>query len=329
MEARRQTSDSSNPVRVAVVGAGYLGRFHAEKYAGMPDVDLVAVVDINGAAAVEVAEKFQTRSFTRHQDIFDKTDAVSVVTPTLFHYDIARDFLKHGIDVLIEKPMTETLSQADELIGLAQDGNRILQVGHLERFNPAVVALEGIVTTPVFIESHRLSTYKPRGTDVSVVLDLMIHDIDLILNFVNAELTEIRATGIPVISAHGDIANARLEFANGCIANVTASRISMKNERKLRLFQKDAYISIDFANRNITVVRRGGNSSKGIIPGMEIENLSFAHGDALESELSAFVRSVRTRATPTVSGHAGRAALKTALNIMDQIEQTAKRLQGF
>jgi len=221
-----------NKLRVGVVGAGYLGRFHAEKYARMDDVELVGVVDIDKSQAEEVAGRFNTKAYLHHEYLFGKVDAVSIVVPTPAHFSVAKDFLENNIDVLIEKPMSETTEQADELIRFAKSKSLIIQVGHLERFNPAVVALRDIIKQPMFIESHRLSIYKDRCTDVSVVLDLMIHDIDIILNIVRSEIVNIHAAGIPVISGHVDIANARLEFKSGCIANVTASRISTKNERK-------------------------------------------------------------------------------------------------
>ena len=233
--------------------------------------------------------------------------------------------MESNIDVLIEKPMSETTEQANELIDFAKSRNLIIQVGHLERFNPAVLALRDIIKKPMFIESHRLSIYKDRCTDVSVVLDLMIHDIDIILNFVRSEIVNIHAAGIPVISGQVDIANARLEFKRGCIANVTASRISTKNERKIRLFQKDAYISVDFANQGITVIQRSDKIEGGLIPGMEIKQLSFAKGDALEDELKSFVKAVRRREVPEVTGQMGRDALKIALSIMKQIRDTNRR----
>jgi len=313
-------------IRVGVIGAGYLGKFHAEKYAGMEGVDLLGVVDIDEEKAAKIAEEFRTKAFKDHKDLLGKVDAVSIVVPTPQHFEISSDFLKHDVDILIEKPMATTLEEADELIRISESKNLIVQVGHLERFNPAVVALGDIVKKPMFIESHRLSIYNERGTDVSVVLDLMIHDIDIILNFVKSDIKHIHAAGIPVISGHVDIANARLEFGNGCVANVTASRISTRNERKIRLFQRDAYISVDFANREITVVQRNGNSLEGLIPGMEIKQLCFTKGDALEAELKAFVKAVRTRETPEVTGRDGREALKIALSIMEQIQNSSIRL---
>ena len=315
-------------LRVGVVGVGYLGKFHAEKYAGMDDVDLVGVVDINPTTANEVADRMGTTAYTNYTELIGQVDAVSVVVPTSEHFRVARDYLKNGIDLLIEKPMTTTLEEADELIAIAESQELIIQVGHLERFNQAVVALKGILKKPMFIESHRLSLFSDRATDVSVVLDLMIHDIDLISNFAQSELTSAHAAGVPVVSNEVDIANARLEFESGCVANVTASRISIKNERKTRLFQKDCYISVDFVEQNITVIRKKGDNRSGLIPGMDIQQLSFAHGDALEDELIAFVQSVKNRSRPQVDGRVGRDALRIALNVMEQINSKINRYLG-
>ncbi len=314
-------------LRLGVVGVGYLGKFHAEKYAAMENVDLVGVVDAHREIADGIASKFGARPFYNHQDLIGKVDAVSVAVPTPDHFVVSRDFLENDIDVLIEKPITATLDEANELIRLSESRGLIIQVGHLERFNPAVAALQGVVKKPMFIESHRLSIYKDRCTDVSVVLDLMIHDIDIILNFVKSDIKSIHASGISVISNHVDIANARLSFETGCVANVTASRISIKNERKIRLFQKDAYISVDFANHDITLIRKNGTGSGtgGIVPGADIQKLSFLKGDALEDELTSFVNAIILRQTPEVTGQMGRDALKIALNIMDQIRATNAR----
>ena len=313
-------------LRVGVVGVGYLGRFHAEKYASMDAVDLVGVADTNMSQAASIAGTYRTTAYSTYQDLFGKVDAVSIVVPTPSHFAVAMDFLKNDVDVLIEKPMSTTLEEADELIRFADSKGLIIQVGHLERFNPAVVALQDIVAKPMFIESHRLSIYKDRGTDVSVVLDLMIHDIDIILNFVKSEVSEIRAAGISVIAENVDIANARLEFQSGCVANVTASRISTKNERKIRLFQKDAYVSVDFTSQEITVIQQNSKKDDGLIPGMEIKQLCFTKGDALEDEIKSFVQSVANRKVPQVTGQMGRDALKIALIIMEQIKNSVSRL---
>lgn len=313
-------------LRVAVIGCGYLGKFHAEKYAAMADVSLVGVADVNEAAAKAVAQRLGTTAYTDYHPLLQAVDAVSIVVPTGDHCRIGLDFLKNNVDVMMEKPMTATLEEADRLIELAEKNQRLIQVGHLERFNPAVHPVKSMVKEPLFIESHRLSIYKERGTDVSVVLDLMIHDIDIILNFVKSEIVDIRAAGLSIISGQVDIANARLEFASGCVANITASRVSNRSERKLRLFQKDAYISLDFGNSAITVVGRSRNGSgSGPIPGMESRQLAFEKWDALEQELKSFVACVRDRVPPEVSGHEGRKALRTALAVMDQIKRHEKR----
>jgi predicted dehydrogenase len=314
--------ESEHPkIRTAVVGVGYLGKFHAEKYAAMADVELVGVADTDVQQGRKIADQFETRFFSNYQELIGLVDAVSVVVPTQYHYAVSGDFLHAGVDLLIEKPITMHLAEADALIQLADQKGCILQVGHLERFNPAVKALDGIVHEPRFIESHRLSIFKNRGTDVSVVLDLMIHDIDIIMNFVHAPIRTIHAAGIAVVSKHVDIANARLEFENGCVANVTASRISAKNERKIRLFQKDTYVSVDFANRGITLVRPDRDNADGVIPGMTIEQHTFEQADALDDELRSFICSVRQRSRPQVTGQMGRDALRIALDIMNQIKQ--------
>lgn len=313
-------------LRIGVVGVGYLGKFHAEKYSQMDDVELVGIADSNSVQAESVSKKIKTNAYTDYRDLIGKVDAVSVVVPTPAHYKVSRDFLENDIDVLIEKPITATLGEADELISISETRGLIIQVGHLERFNPAILALRDIVKNPRFIESHRLSIFKERGTDVSVVLDLMIHDIDIISGFVKSEIKSIHAAGIPVITGLADIANTRLEFMNGCVANVTASRISTKNERKIRLFQQDAYISVDFANHEITVVRKKNSEKESLIPGMEIKQICFEKSDALKDELTAFVKAVNRREVPEVTGQVGRDALKVALSVMDQIDCSKKQL---
>jgi predicted dehydrogenase len=313
-------------IPVGVVGVGYLGKFHAEKYARMPNVELVGVADINPSQVRKIAEQFGTSAFTHHGQLFDKVKAVSIAVPTSAHFSIGREFLEHDIDVLIEKPMTTSIGEADALIETAEARRLILQVGHLERFNPATVALQDIVQRPLFIEAHRLCLYPERNTDVSVVLDLMIHDIDIILNFVQSEILSIHAAGAPVICDHVDIANVRFEFKSGCVANVTASRVSAKNQRKLRIFQKDAYVAVDFAKHEIVVIRQDKDACNPVIPGMDIQQLSFAETDALEDELNAFIAAVSSREAPQVSGRVGRKSLIIALDIMEQI---ALRLENI
>jgi len=312
-------------IRAGVVGVGYLGKFHAEKYSRMEDVELVGVVDPDRSQADTVAKNVGAAAFYDIADLFGKVDAVSVAAPTPLHHEIGKAFLEHGIDVLMEKPITRTVKEADELIHIADKKNLILQVGHLERFNPAVVAVREIVNKPVFIESNRLSLYKKRGTDVSVVLDLMIHDIDIIINFVQSDIHYTHAMGAPVVSDSIDIANAHIEFENGAVAKVTASRIANKNERKIRLFQKDGYVSLDFANRSIVHVWPGTGGREALIPGMRMEESRFTEGDALEDEIRSFIRSVRTRQSPEVTGRMGRDALDIALAITRQIQESSRR----
>jgi predicted dehydrogenase len=311
-------------IRAGVVGVGYLGKFHAEKYAESASADLAGVVDIDADQAEKVAQKLGTRALSDYRELMGRVDAVSIAVPTPAHYRVAMDFLENGVDVLVEKPITTTIQEADALVSTARQKSLVLQVGHLERFNPAVAAVKEIVSNPMFIESNRLSLYQERGTDVSVVLDLMIHDIDIILTFVRSRVSYSHAMGAPVVSGHVDIANAHLEFANGAVANVTASRISSKNERKIRLFQKDGYISVDFANRSIQHIRPSENAADSPVPGMQMEERRFDQGDALRDEIESFLHAVAARCEPEVSGEMGREALHTALAITRQITESSR-----
>ncbi len=318
-------------LRVAVIGVGYLGRFHAAKYAAIDGVELVGVADIDPAQSQAVARQLGCRSFSDYRELIGRVDAVSIVVPTSAHYGVSLDFIENGVDVLIEKPITTGLDEADTLIRLAAERSRLIQVGHLERFNPALVALGPRIGQVRFIESHRLSPYQPRGTDVSVVLDLMIHDIDIILHLAASPVQEIRAAGLAVISGHEDIANARLAFANGCVANVTASRLATRSERKMRLFQQDAYMTVDFAHRQATVVSPATEAQPGTgtIPGMQIEKLTPDAGDALDDEIRAFVSAVRHRTPPVVDGRMGREALAAALAIIEQIRKAGDAFKAI
>jgi predicted dehydrogenase len=303
-------------LRCAVIGAGYLGKFHAQKYAELPGCDLVAVADADFATATRVAADYGAEAHDNYQEILGRVDAVSIVVPTSLHYAIARDFLAAGIHVLVEKPVTVTVAEADELIAIADKNRLVFQVGHLERFNPAVMGLDQ-EEKPLFIESHRLSPFNPRANDVSVVLDLMIHDIDIILALVDSELERIDASGTAVLTQDIDIANARLLFDNGCVANVTASRISLKSERKMRLFRPSSYVSVDFQNRILTRHRTGEKEMFPGIPEIVTEESVFENGDALMEEIRHFVECVRTGTAPLVSGQDGRRALATAIKISD------------
>lgn len=307
-------------VRTAVIGVGYLGRFHAQKYAALPDAELVAVVDPSPDTRAQVAAEVGCKALADHRDLFGQVDAVSIATPTPLHFTIARDCIEHGMHVLVEKPITQTLKEGRELIALAAGHGRILQVGHLERFNAAILALEGTLGRPRFVESHRLAPFKERGTDVNVVLDLMIHDIDLIQSLVGAPIVSIDAVGASVFSAGLDIANARIRYANGCVANTTASRVSMKMERKLRMFQDDSYVSIDLQQKVLTVVRKPPEGSELPKGQVIIEERTYEQGDALRMEIEAFVNSIRNRLPPVVTGEDGLRALETAIRITEMVQ---------
>jgi predicted dehydrogenase len=308
------------PVPVGVVGVGYLGRFHAEKYAVLAEAELVGVADLETTRAREVAQANRTRAYRDYREFLPRVAAVSVAVPTSQHFAVVQDCLEAGCQVLVEKPLTVTVAEADELVRLAREKGLILMVGHLERFNPAMEELKRRVTRPRFIESHRLAFFKERGTDVDVVLDLMIHDLDHVLSLVPSPIQEIRAAGVSVLTDRVDLANARLEFADGCIANLTASRMSFKSMRKFRLFQPDAYLAVDFEDRELTAAyRREG--ALGPIPGVALETRRFPQEDVLLKEIANFVAAVQEREEPRVSGEAGRNALKMALEINDAMRK--------
>lgn len=310
---------STSPLRIAVIGVGYLGRFHAQKYAQLPGVELVAVVDADAAAAQRVAAELQTRAVTDFREIVDRVDAVSIAVPTPLHHAIGCAFLQRGVHVLIEKPIATTVAEATDLVELARQRGCVLQVGHLERFNPAIVAATRQLQKPRFVESHRLAPFKQRGTDVSVVLDLLIHDIDLVQELVGEPIESIDAVGATVFSGEIDIVNARIRFRSGCVANTTASRISLKQERKIRIFQDDAYLSIDMQQKILTVIRKKDAAPVESPAQVSIEEESFEQGDALLAEIESFVRAVRERSVPVVTGEDGLRALETALKITELV----------
>jgi predicted dehydrogenase len=309
-------------IRAAVVGVGYLGRFHAQKYAQLADCELIGVADRQPETAARVAAEVGTRAWQDYQGLLGKTDVVSIATPTPTHHEIALAFLKAGAHVLVEKPITESAAQAEELIQAARRAGRVLQVGHLERFNPAILAAEPLLNEPRFIECQRLAPFRERGTDVDVVLDLMIHDIDLLQMIVRSPVAALDAIGTPVFSPEVDIANARLRFQNGCIANVTASRVSLKTERKVRVFRDDAYLSLDLQQKQLTVIRKRTPAAAGQLP-VQIEERIFDPGDALLAEIQAFVAAVRGERPVVVSGEDGMQALRTAVAITTRLRQAA------
>jgi predicted dehydrogenase len=310
-------------IRTAVIGVGYLGRFHAQKYASLPQATLVGVCDPTPARDA-VAAELNVPAFADYRELLGRVEAVSIVTPTPLHFEVAKAFLESGASVLVEKPMTVTVAEGEQLVAIARGAGRILQVGHLERFNAAVQAVQPTLTVPRFIESARLAPFKYRGTDVDVVLDLMIHDIDLILSIVRSPVVAVDAIGSSVFSKEIDIANARLRFANGCVANATASRVSLKTERKLRLFQDDAYISLDLQQKILTVIRKGAQVGADGMPQVAIDEKTYEQGDALKTEIEAFLQAVATGEPPPVTGEDGLLALRTAVSITEQVAASVR-----
>ena len=305
--------------RTAVVGVGVQGKRHAQKLAALAASELVAVVDINEDRAIAIAAEFGAEPLTDYRDLIGKVDAVVLATPTSVHFEIANPLLRNGIHLLIEKPIATTVHEAMELVRLADENSLIMQVGHLERFNPAIIALAKRINGPQFIESHRIAPYKPRALDVSVVLDLMIHDIDLIRSFVQSPMQRVDAVGRSVFSDSIDVANARIQFASGCIANVTSSRVSMKTERTLRVFQADEYVSADLHNKTAT---RYAKKGPGPVTGPEdvmIDKMCFGGGDAMMDQAAAFLDAVAGGSPPLVSGRTATEALETAIAIGEAI----------
>jgi len=302
-------------LRVGVIGVGYLGRLHAQKMASFHDVAFIGVYDADHERGKAVAEEFGTSFRGKVRELLREVDAVSIAVPTTAHYRVTREAMRAGVHVLLEKPIAATLREGRALVREAEARQLVFQIGHLERFNSAVLSAASVLKEPRFIECHRLGMFGGRGTDVDVVLDLMIHDIDLILSFVRAPVVRIHAVGVPVISPNVDIANARLTFGNGCVANVTASRVSMRKQRKIRIFQEDAYVSMDFVEHNIQVYRRIFPQGPGGLPEITGEVLETEKGDALRDEIRSFVECARTGAAPRVSGADGLAALEVAFRI--------------
>ena len=330
-------------IRVAVVGVGSFGKNHARVYHELQQqgagVELVGVVDADAQLARSVAGQFSCQALGTVEELFGRADAVSVAVPTIHHLQVASALMAAGIDVLIEKPLASSLAEADQLMALAQSKQRIAQVGHLERFNPAVRATAPLITQPMFFEVHRLSVFTPRSLDVDVVLDLMIHDIDVVLSFVKSPITEIRAVGLPVVTGKVDIANVRMEFASGCVANLTASRISTERVRKLRFFQPREYISIDYGRQDVLQFRvtteekfsldrlleMVGSPAGSPIPGVAVNKPAVQAEEPLHAELKSFLDSVRRRSRPVVSLEDGRAALEAGLSILSAIHDHSRR----
>lgn len=319
--------------RCAVVGVGYLGRFHAQKYKALEEAELVGVCDAGFERAQAVASELGVTAFADYKELLGKVDAVTVASTTRTHFEIAKFFLSNGVHVNVEKPMTVTIAEAEELVELAKSKNLKLQVGHVERFNPALQSAKEKLNTPLFIECHRLAPFKPRGVDVDVVLDLMIHDLDVILSLVKSPVKSVSAVGTPVLTKTVDIANARIEFESGTVANVTASRVSQSATRKFRVFQAQQYLSIDFGSGEVNLTTKTGewnlsptgemNSDQ--IP-LEFDAWSLEKGDALLAETKAFLHSVRTGAPVVVSGEDGLVAMRLAIQVQKEI---GNRLEKF
>jgi predicted dehydrogenase len=328
------------PIRVAVVGAGHLGRHHARLYAAIPHAELVGVADILPERAESVGAAYGAAPATDYRQLIDQVDAASIAVPTEAHFAVARDFIERGRAVLIEKPFTRSLAEADELLALAARQGVPIQVGHVERFNPAFVAAQRHLTTPLYIDCDRIGTFTFRSLDIGVVLDLMIHDLDILLDLVGAPVTAIEAVGVPVLSAHEDIANARLTFASGCVANLTASRVATHAVRKVRIIQPDAYISIDYGQQRALLFRKRPDA---IDPAtidlttiqdprsfvfeklISMQEIPMEAQDALEQQLLAFLECVATGAPPPCSGHDARKALELASRILRSIESNLDR----
>jgi predicted dehydrogenase len=322
-------------IKIGVLGAGHLGKIHIRLLKEIDKYELVGFYDPDSDNAASVSNEFGIKNFQTIEELLDLVDAVDIVTPTITHYDCASKAIKKSKHVFIEKPVTNTIEEAKSLIGLSKEANVKVQVGHVERFNPAFIAGKSYCSSPMFIETHRLAQFNPRGTDVSVVLDLMIHDIDIILSVVKSNIKRISASGVAVVSESPDICNARIEFDNGCVANLTASRISMKNMRKSRFFQKDAYISIDFLDKKVDVIRLknitgevdplavtidlGNKGSKQIY----FENPTILPTNAIKMELETFADSIISNSTPLVSIDDGYKALDVAYKIIEKMKITA------
>lgn len=308
-------------VRCAVVGVGHLGRFHAQKYKALSDhAELIGVSDLNEAQGKKVSEELGVTYYKDYSQLFGKVDAVTIAATTTAHYQIAKSFLTEGIHVHVEKPMTSTSQEGEELVALAERKKVKLQVGHVERFNPALIAARDKLNKPLFIEVHRLAPFKPRGADVDVVLDLMIHDLDVVTSLVGSDLVSVSAVGTQVLTKTNDIANARLEYANGAVANITCSRVSQRAERKFRVFQPNQYLSIDFGSGEVNLLTKVGEFKDNEIP-LEAEAWNLEKGDALLSETKSFLDAIQQNKPCVVSGQDGLLALRLAEKIIGDIER--------
>lgn len=307
---------AADKIKVGVVGVGYLGKIHADKYARIPEAELIGVADIDKGRCQEVAARTNCQPFYHHRDLLGLVEAVSIAVPTLSHYAVTKDFLAAGVDCLLEKPITATVQEARELNTLANERGTIFQIGHLERFNGALQGMNGVLKSPLLIESYRISPFSGRGMDVDVILDLMIHDIDIILSMVKSEIERVEAVGMPFCSPHTDVAHASIIFKNGCVAHLSTSRIAQERLRKMVILQKDSYLSVDYMRQSLTITQRGKE-------GIDVREI-VQENDPLEKELTAFLQSCRGRTRPLVTGEDGQRALEVAIQIADVIGKALK-----
>lgn len=307
-------------LKVAVIGTGHLGREHTRILAGLENVELVAVCDTNESIGQEIAAKYQTKFVRDFRMVLDEVDAVSIATPTINHCEIALEFLEQGTHVLVEKPISRTLAEADQMIEKAKAKGAILQVGHIERFNPAFQLMREKINQPYFFEAHRLGIFTPRSLDIDVVMDLMVHELDIIASLVPSEVSKIEAVGIPILTPKIDLANARVEFANGCVANITASRVSGERMRKLRVFQPNEYYSLDYAAQDLLMCRLVPPPPGGLRPEIIAQPIEVHQKEPLLSEIEGFVTAIQEKILPVVTGSDGRRALALAIEVLDKIK---------
>ena len=322
-------------IKTAVIGVGNLGQHHARVYTELQDCRLIGVVDADGARARDIARKHKCDFFTDPKDLLGLVDAVSIVVPTAGHFDIAAEFLRRGVHCLLEKPMTETLEQADALLAIAEKSGAVIQVGHIERFNPAIRAIQNHKGQPLFIEAHRMGPYNVRNTDTGVVLDLMIHDLDIVQDLVGRPVVSVEAVGIPVLSHTEDIANVRPNFEGGCVANLTASRVTTSSQRKIRIFTREAYLSVDYLKREVKVYRlkEGADPSQassliGLSKMVAIETLPIRDGEQLKLELESFISAIKNGEHPEVTGRHGRMALDLGLQVQAKLAEHRRQILG-
>ena len=315
----------ARPIRAAVIGVGHFGQYHADKLAAADGVDFIAVADRHGDRAAEIATQHGVEAITDYRQLLGRVDAVSIATPPASHYPIAKDFLEHGTHVLVEKPITQTIEEADSLIRLAVDRGKVLQVGHIERFSAVGRRIGEMVKRPLFIQAQRMGPFKPRGEAVSAVLDLMIHDLDLVISLVGSPIEWIHAIGAPVVTSADDIASSRIQFVNGCVADLSVSRVSLRAERKMRIFERDSCTSVDFLKRRISVFRLSAPAEGGR-PEVRLSDTVYPQSDALSEEIASFLAAVRGGHAPVVTGEDGRRALDAALMIDRQLQDHRRRL---